>query len=111
MTTITIDLGPILERIHRDGLVKDPDYDPSTEPDYRGIADSARWVVHWIGRMAEQNGGTVYGYGHSWDWGQALCVEQYGPDWNLWPQENPTLADVHRARAWEKGDWPEWAVR
>jgi len=78
------------------------------------------WVSAWINRMAEAHGGTVsvhpdfdasdvvrsFGY----DWGQALCREQYGADPSTWPAD-PADDDIARARRWENGDWPEWAIR
>lgn len=59
--------------------------------------------------MASEFGGTVRGKGRIWDWGQALCVEQYGDDPDTWPNE-PTDDDVDRADRWRAGEWPEWAV-
>ena len=42
------------------------------------------WVLYWMGRMAKKYGGIVYDKetGEIWDWGQALCRECYGKDWN-----------------------------
>jgi len=71
------------------------------------------WVIEWIERMAMQHGGTVYEVdGPSWDWGQALCREQYGPSWSKdGVPADPTDADVARAKRWEDGEWPEWAEK
>lgn len=68
-----------------------------------------RRIIEWIDRMASTHGGVVCGHGRQWDWGQALCVEQYGLDFAAWP-ENPTRADVERAMRWEAGEWPEWVA-
>lgn len=71
-----------------------------------------RYVLDWIGRMAHRWGGTVFDRTDAtkkYDWGQALCREQYGPGWNDVVGEDPTPEDVERAKVWEEGDWPEWA--
>lgn len=73
-----------------------------------------QFVMDWITRMNRR-------YGSAWvhdttqdhkamDWGQALCREQYGPNWENHPDfgDDPSPADVERAKAWEAGDWPEW---
>ena len=67
------------------------------------------WVLDWTTRMARKHGGTVYEkQGKSWDWGQALCRECYGPDWNNIVPETPTWNDIARAKRWEEGEIPEW---
>jgi len=67
-------------------------------------------ISAWIDWMAADFGGTVYGKGRVWDWGQALCVEQYGDDPNTWPSE-PTNTDVERADRWRfRGEWPLWVA-
>lgn len=69
-----------------------------------------RVVIDWIGRMSVRYGGRVSDNetGRAWDWGQALCREQYGADFGKWP-DSPTGADVARAIRWERGEWPAWA--
>ena len=75
------------------------------------------FIIAWINRMAEKWGGVVYstmGAGEAvrrYDWGQALCHEQYGPEWSDSSDlaASPTTSDVERAEAWEAGDWPDWA--
>lgn len=88
------------------------------------------FVIDWTGRMAKKYGGIVreitdtkefeafsvlypkcaaeikrYGY----DWGQALCREQYGIMWNYMElPECPTQKDVDRAKRWEEGEIPSW---
>ena len=67
------------------------------------------WVLDWCERMAKRFGGTVYEKrGHSMDWGQALARECYGKDWLYDVPENPTWADIEKAKAWEAGKIPEW---
>ena len=71
------------------------------------------FIFGWITRMSNE-WGTVYGVGvppYGYDWGQALCREQYGPEWGTMPDlpDSPTEDDVERAKAWEAGDWPDWA--
>ncbi|MEM3452120.1 MAG: hypothetical protein QW835_00640 [Candidatus Hadarchaeum sp.] len=69
-------------------------------------------VIKWIRRMASKYGGIVYGKdGKTYDWGQALMRECYGPDWCYLNLDKPTLQDVSRALAWENGEWPEWAKK
>ena len=74
------------------------------------MTKETRTIIDWIYRMVPRYGGTVYGYGRTWDWGQALCVEQYGLDFAAWPNA-PSAADVTRAFQWERGVWPAWAKR
>ena len=71
-----------------------------------------RFVIDWCGRMAMRFGGPVYDTSQPsklFDWGQALCRECYGIDWNDNVPDDPTSEDVERAKDWEAGDWPEWA--
>jgi len=74
------------------------------------INRNTQYVIDWIGRMTKKHGAVVYEKERYiwWDWGQALCREQYGEDWNAAVPANPTFEDVVRASAWEKGDFPEW---
>ena len=69
-------------------------------------------ILSWTSRMARAYGGTVYerSNGKAWDWGQAICREQYGPNWSSLGLDSPTGEDVERALEWELGDWPKWAV-
>lgn len=85
-----------------------------------GISDLPReeeelvhWVLDWIDRMAKHYGGTVYDKnGKRWDWGQALCRECYGEDWNTeigrLNVQTPSPEDIDRAKRWEEGELPEW---
>lgn len=67
------------------------------------------WVLNWMGRMARRYGGTVHDKsGKTWDWGQALCRECYGENWNNIVPETPSWEDIDRARRWEKGELPDW---
>ena len=71
------------------------------------------WVVDWTSRMAEKYGGVVYDKsGKVWDWGQALCRECYGKDWNSEIMrlgiETPSWEDIDRAKRWENGELPSW---
>ena len=76
---------------------------------YDQLIYETRWVVDWIGRMTQKYGATVYEKnGKWWDWGQALCRECYGEEWNKLNLIDPTMEDVRRAKAWEDGDIPEW---
>lgn len=71
------------------------------------------WVLDWISRMAQKHGGTVHEKGgKNWDWGQALCRECYGSDWNKVIDEQnittPSWEDIARAKKWEDGETPPW---
>ena len=73
------------------------------------------WVSDWISRMAEKYGGAVYDTnGKTWDWGQALCRECYGEDWNdviaELGIETPSREDIDRERRWEAGELPDWST-
>jgi hypothetical protein len=70
-------------------------------------------VLGWAKRMAEKNGDTVIDKnGAKLDWGQALCREQFGINWQNYMQTNniskPTNADFDKALEWEHGATPEW---
>ncbi len=70
-------------------------------------------TLRWTSRMAAKYGGTCYEKnGKTWDWGQALCRECYGPDWMKEIErleiETPTWENLGRAKRWEEGDLPEW---
>jgi len=68
-----------------------------------------RWVLDWTERMAKKHDGIVYEKGFkTWDWGQALCRECYGPDWMTVVPETPTWRDIARAQRWENGEIPDW---
>lgn len=60
--------------------------------------------------MTVKHGGKVYEKDRHqwWDWGQALCREQYGKDWNNLTPDEPTDEDRQRAWSWEGGDIPDW---
>lgn len=71
------------------------------------------WVVNWTSRMTHKHGATVYDRnGSVWDWGQALCRECYGEDWNNDPElpDTPSWEDVFRAQEMEKG-LPKWIIK
>ena len=76
--------------------------------------ERVEWVLCWISRMTKKYGGTVIDKetGKTWDWGQALCRECYGIDWNniIAEQgiETPTWEDIARAKRWEEGEVPKW---
>ncbi len=55
--------------------------------------DPTEAVIDWIGRMTARFGPSVFDHelGRQWDWGQALCREQYGPGWTTLALEEPTL--------------------
>ena len=74
---------------------------------------NTRYVIAWCGRMATKYGGSVYEKDrhYPWDWGQALCREQYGEDWNNLVPNDPSTEDALRASLWEKGEWPVWVDR
>ncbi len=69
-------------------------------------------VIDWIGRMTARFGPSVFDHdlGRQWDWGQALCREQYGPGWTTLAPTEPTLESVRIAADWEAGRWPTWAA-
>ena len=73
------------------------------------MGKNADWVIKWIGRMARKYGATVWDKdGRWWDWGQALCREQYGREWMKTVPDEPTDDDVLRAFQWEKKNIPSW---
>ena len=67
-------------------------------------------TIAWIERMTKKLGATVYekDRGMWWDWGQALCRECYGKEWNDLHLETPTWDNIQRALEWEKGKVPGW---
>lgn len=72
---------------------------------------NVRWVLAWTERMSKKHGGIVRGVdGTTYDWGQALARERYGPDWMDSVPDAPTDACVSRASRWENGDWPDWVA-
>lgn len=81
------------------------------------LSEKERTVVHyvleWAKRMGEANGRVVVDVsGMKYDWGQALCREQFGPDWiNYMRTQNiivPDEDDLERALEWEQGVKPDW---
>lgn len=75
------------------------------------IALNTKWVDAWVTRMGNYFGHTVLAVtGQKYDWGQALAREQYGEGWPTQTPDCPANEDVARAREWEAGEWPEWAV-
>lgn len=61
--------------------------------------------------MAKKYDGTVREKnGKTWDWGQALARECYGPDWNSLVPETPTWNDIEKAKKWENGEIPDWVA-
>jgi len=70
-------------------------------------------ILNWAKRMKEKYGDIVVSKtGDNYDWGEALCREQFGPDWQHYMISNditiPTKKDLLRAIEWEKGDEPSW---
>jgi len=83
---------------------------------------SWQYLIGWTSLMARTYGGIVYDKGgKQWDWGQALCREIHGPDWNTSedfakicaiPEWEPVPSDILlRARTWATGNWPSWVDR
>lgn len=82
-----------------------------------------QYLIGWTSRMGNKYGGTVYDSetGKTWDWGQAICREMYGPDWmksehfhrdeEIPPDEPAPRNNVKRCKEWEAGDWPDWVDR
>jgi hypothetical protein len=73
-------------------------------------------ILGWAKRMSENFGETIFdNHGNQFDWGQALCREQFGPNWHQHMQTNniskPTNADLDRALEWENGVTPDWIDR
>ena len=74
-----------------------------------GVKPETDFIIDWLGRMARkypmrQGVGSV---NYNYDWGQALCVEQYGKDNADWP-DDPSPEDVEVAKKWEAGEFPSW---
>jgi len=70
------------------------------------------WVINWIFRMTQKYGATVLDKnGKTWDWGQALCRECYGEDWNDNPNlpDTPSWEDVSKAKRCEEKLW-DWIL-
>jgi hypothetical protein len=70
-------------------------------------------IFDWVKRMTESFGPTVNSTtGEEYDWGQALCREQFGPNWQHHMVSHnismPTRDDLNRAIEWEKGNVPDW---
>lgn len=73
------------------------------------------YILNWIQRMSYKFGGIVYTKnGKKLDWGQALCRERWGKNWNkILTEKNiihPDNKDIKIAKEWEKsGIFPLWA--
>ena len=70
-------------------------------------------VLEWVKRMRTKNGPIVRAKdGEEFDWGQALCREQFGVEWKKYMCIHdiaaPTKNDLDRAIRWEKGEIPDW---
>jgi|APSaa5957512535_1039671.scaffolds.fasta_scaffold84117_3 hypothetical protein len=70
-------------------------------------------IVNWAKRMTELYGDTVVSKdGTSYDWGQALCRERFGVNWEDHMVTHniaiPTRDDLGRALEWEEGEIPDW---
>jgi len=70
-------------------------------------------IIEWAKRMTKLYGETITDKsGKTYDWGQALCREQFGIDWENYMRTRniaiPTKSDLERALAWEQGDIPDW---
>jgi len=77
------------------------------------MKDTTRFIIDWISRMAQTYGGSVYTKeGKCLDWGQAICYEQYGKDWNKYLDDNdiedPDEESLRLAKKWESGEHPDW---
>jgi hypothetical protein len=76
------------------------------------LSYNAKWIIGWINRMSETHGSIVTDLlGNTYDWGQALCRECYGEDWENIQVSNPPDNDLLRAQDWEDGLWPEWCKK
>lgn len=80
-------------------------------------------IMAWIDYMQATYGPTCYplpadgisgkrlhlGY----DWGQALCHQQFGPAWNdeAGRDDLPNEESWRLALAWAEGEWPAWAEK
>jgi len=72
---------------------------------------ATRLAMAWIERMAYRYGPVVTDRnGVRYDWGQALAREVYGPGWMQMDLVAPGADDMDTAWAWERGEWPDWAV-
>ena len=71
---------------------------------------NVEYIIDWIGRMTKKHGSVVYERDRHqwWDWGQALCREQYGKEWNKLNLVDVTNDDILRAQTWENGEIPDW---
>jgi len=70
-------------------------------------------IFEWVKRMTGKYGSIVKTIeGTELDWGQALCREQFGTDWEQYMLQNnitmPTKADLEKAIEWEEGNIPDW---
>jgi len=73
-------------------------------------------ILEWAQRMTEEYGSIIVAKDNQkYDWGQALCREMFGVNWNSYMVEKniliPTQKDLDRALEWEKGDIPEWVAK
>ncbi|MFA5313251.1 MAG: hypothetical protein WC375_08070 [Methanomassiliicoccales archaeon] len=73
------------------------------------------FVLNWVNRMSQLYGDTVHDKeGVAYDWGQALCRECYGVEWDKFMMENnirmPGSDEVAKAKSWEAGEIPDWVV-
>ena len=73
---------------------------------------NTEFVLRWITKMSRKHGGLVIAKnGTRLDWGQALCYDVYGPDWNSIVGNNNddevALAMVDAAKQWDKKR-PNW---
>ena len=72
------------------------------------------YILDWIKRMSDKFGGIVYTKdGQKFDWGQALCRERWGKNWNeILTKKNivsPDYKDIEIAKEWEEtGIFPFW---
>jgi hypothetical protein len=73
-------------------------------------------VLEWAKRMSKNYGNTVLDKNNKqYDWGQALCRERFGINWESHMRTNniaiPTQEDLNRALEWEDGNAPDWVKR
>ncbi len=68
-------------------------------------------VVSFIEIMTARYGFTVIETnGNHYDWGQALCRDIYGPDWNNNPNipDEPPIEVYAVMKKWLQEDFPSW---
>lgn len=87
------------------------EYDAEIKREEAAEDSRVAFIIGWIARMSTIHGGTVIDResGVTYDWGQAICRETLGVNWDELVGESPSEEDVERAKTWEAGDVPAWA--